>query len=429
MATMRNLADDQNGRTKLVAHKVFVRMFGINRAILFGRLAFWLAFYEEAEKENPQKPGHFHDNRWWVFNSYPKWSADLLIAQPDGIKAMLVWFVDMELVLRANYNQENYDQTWWYSVNWDACDELYAFWLACGEPEYRDGRNADWHAFIAQWHEKRGGGSVPPSPESTTPPSPGSVPPPGGQTTPTNTSVSQSVSVNPAGQASDVPSSAGPQAQKSLSGDEGNESPDPLPTTPQERVDAYIAEHGLRNLPGNTIFRIGSPEQKLYDRLWRESKKPGPKFGSPDDDSGNQREKTKDGKALELMKWVGEILTSLGHRKVNPHNLEKPKYKALFSPVVTTDTQGGRLELPCLQELATDLEFRRFIHERITYLSTPMLNKAVLPSINQVIEWMKREAPNFGSWKERQANGGKPNAAMGKYIDQTDIDDILLGVG
>lgn len=88
--------------------------YGVPEAILIENFRFWIA-------KNKANGRHFHEGRYWTYNSskamtelFPYWSQ-------DQIKRTLKRLEDAGVLLSDNFNSNPYDRTKWYSLS-DAID-------------------------------------------------------------------------------------------------------------------------------------------------------------------------------------------------------------------------------------------------------------------------------------------------------------------
>ncbi len=82
---------------------------GVQVAIVLNHLTFWII-------KNRANNKHFHDGRYWTYNSvkafqeiFPYWSFKQMRLILDKIK-------DTGLIITGNYNHIPYDQTTWYAL-------------------------------------------------------------------------------------------------------------------------------------------------------------------------------------------------------------------------------------------------------------------------------------------------------------------------
>ncbi len=81
----------------------------VNAAILYQSIQFWCAKNEANEK-------HFHDNRYWTYNSVSAWSELFPYLGESAIKTALSLLTEHELIKVGKYNENPYDHTKWYSA-------------------------------------------------------------------------------------------------------------------------------------------------------------------------------------------------------------------------------------------------------------------------------------------------------------------------
>ena len=81
--------------------------FGVNEAILIQNIAYWI-------RKNEANDKHFHDGRYWTYNSaeafaelFPFWSV-------NQIRRLLSRLVEIGVLIKGNYNASQYDRTAWY---------------------------------------------------------------------------------------------------------------------------------------------------------------------------------------------------------------------------------------------------------------------------------------------------------------------------
>lgn len=82
---------------------------GINAAIVFQNLAFWIGHNEE-------KNLNFHDGKYWTFNSVETMKANIPYMTANQIRLSLQKLKDAEYIITGNYNRMKYDKTLWYSM-------------------------------------------------------------------------------------------------------------------------------------------------------------------------------------------------------------------------------------------------------------------------------------------------------------------------
>ena len=85
-------------------------MYGVDEAVFIAMLQFWIA-------KNEANDRHFHDGRYWTYNSiramerlFPWWSK-------RQIERIVKKLKDAGVVLTANYNRDSHDRTLFYSLD------------------------------------------------------------------------------------------------------------------------------------------------------------------------------------------------------------------------------------------------------------------------------------------------------------------------
>lgn len=86
------------------------KQYGVECAIILYHIDFWI-------QKNEANGKHFHDGKYWTYNSikafaelFPYWSE-------SQINRILKKLEDAELISVGNYNHSSYDRTKWYSLN------------------------------------------------------------------------------------------------------------------------------------------------------------------------------------------------------------------------------------------------------------------------------------------------------------------------
>jgi hypothetical protein len=93
--------------------------YDVNVAIFLNNLGFWI-------KKNQANKKHFHNGRYWTYNSsealsiiFPYWSS-------DQMDRLIKKCVSLGLLLLDNFNETSYDRTRWYGLT-DLALELLNF--------------------------------------------------------------------------------------------------------------------------------------------------------------------------------------------------------------------------------------------------------------------------------------------------------------
>ncbi|MCH8673909.1 replication protein [Staphylococcus lugdunensis] len=86
---------------------------GLNEAIILQQMHYWL---------NSSK--HEHDNKKWIYNSYPEWQKQFPFWSLITIKRTIYSLEKQELLHIGNYNKAKFDKTKWYSINYQTIERM-----------------------------------------------------------------------------------------------------------------------------------------------------------------------------------------------------------------------------------------------------------------------------------------------------------------
>lgn len=88
------------------------KLYGVNEAIFINNIYFWI-------NHNVANNKHFHDGRFWTYNTkkaftelFPFWSY-------EQVKNIIKKLVEKDVLLTANFNENTWDKTAWYSLSED----------------------------------------------------------------------------------------------------------------------------------------------------------------------------------------------------------------------------------------------------------------------------------------------------------------------
>ena len=82
---------------------------GVNAAVVFQNLAYWI-------KHNEEKNINYHDGQYWTFNSVEALRAVLPYMTTNQIRLSLQKLKEADFIITGNYNRMKYDKTLWYAV-------------------------------------------------------------------------------------------------------------------------------------------------------------------------------------------------------------------------------------------------------------------------------------------------------------------------
>ena len=82
---------------------------GIIPAILFQNILFWI-------NKNKANDKHFHDGRYWTYNSRKAFRELFPYLSDEQIKRAISNLVAAEMLVKGNYNTNGMDHTLWYAL-------------------------------------------------------------------------------------------------------------------------------------------------------------------------------------------------------------------------------------------------------------------------------------------------------------------------
>ena len=84
-------------------------LVGINAAIIFGNIAFWIQ-KNEANKE------HYHDGCYWTYNSKAAYKTLFPYMTEKQIRVAFQKLIDEGMIKTGCYNEKPFDRTLWYAL-------------------------------------------------------------------------------------------------------------------------------------------------------------------------------------------------------------------------------------------------------------------------------------------------------------------------
>jgi len=86
------------------------KVYGIEEAILFKNICFWL-------EKNIANEKNMFDDDYWTYNSAKAWSELFPYLSESQIRRVLKSMTDKKLIKVGNYNENKYDRTMWYALD------------------------------------------------------------------------------------------------------------------------------------------------------------------------------------------------------------------------------------------------------------------------------------------------------------------------
>ena len=87
----------------------FAEEYGINAAIIFYHIVFWI-------EKNEANETNFHDGHYWTYNSIKAFKTLFPYMGEKQIRNALKKLTDNDLLISGNYNKSPYDRTMWYAL-------------------------------------------------------------------------------------------------------------------------------------------------------------------------------------------------------------------------------------------------------------------------------------------------------------------------
>lgn len=84
--------------------------YGVNEAILLNNFIFWIA-------KNEANRIHFHDGRYWTYNSVRAFAELFPFWSEKQIRTTIASLERQGVLLKGNYNEQKYDRSLWYSFS------------------------------------------------------------------------------------------------------------------------------------------------------------------------------------------------------------------------------------------------------------------------------------------------------------------------
>lgn len=102
---------------------VLAEKIGLNEAIVVQQVHYWIEMYRHSEEENIRIK-HFHDGKWWIYNTYDKWQEQFPFWSVITIKRIFANLKKMGLIQAGEYNRTKYDRTKWYTIDYEVLESL-----------------------------------------------------------------------------------------------------------------------------------------------------------------------------------------------------------------------------------------------------------------------------------------------------------------
>lgn len=97
----------------LLIPPTLAKKIGLNEAIVLQQIHFWLNISE-----------HEIDGRKWIYNTYEDWQKQFPFWSKPTIVRVFSRLEGKGLVISSNYNKISVDRTKWYTIDYDALEEV-----------------------------------------------------------------------------------------------------------------------------------------------------------------------------------------------------------------------------------------------------------------------------------------------------------------
>jgi hypothetical protein len=112
---------------------------GLNEAVVLQQIHYWLETYRDANKQD-----HFHNGKWWVYNTKQEWQKNFPWWSESTVWRALTKLRDNEILIATNkYNKKNYDKTLWYTINYKKLEDIEESLLSKWENGYTQNDKMD----------------------------------------------------------------------------------------------------------------------------------------------------------------------------------------------------------------------------------------------------------------------------------------------
>ncbi|AXK19153.1 hypothetical protein [Bacillus sp. COPE52] len=92
----------------MIFKPALAEQLGLNEAIVLQQVHYWI-----------EKSNHYHDGRYWVYNTIEKWNEQFQWWGKSTIKRLFGSLEKDGYLLSGNYNKAGFDRTKWYSIDYE----------------------------------------------------------------------------------------------------------------------------------------------------------------------------------------------------------------------------------------------------------------------------------------------------------------------
>lgn len=102
----------------LVLSRGLANAIGLNEAIVLQQIHYWLEI-------NRKAGNNFRDGKFWTYNSMKNWhEKEFSFWSMNTVQRVFASLEKKGFLISGNYNKKSFDQTKWYSIDYDALEAL-----------------------------------------------------------------------------------------------------------------------------------------------------------------------------------------------------------------------------------------------------------------------------------------------------------------
>lgn len=120
MTEVNNMSSILFDKHPLVVNPTLATIIGLEEAIVLQQIHYWI----EIKREDGDKR-YFHDNKWWVYNTYDEWLKQFPFMSKRKLQRVFKNLdKEYKLIISGCYNKYGYDRTKWYTINYNTLETL-----------------------------------------------------------------------------------------------------------------------------------------------------------------------------------------------------------------------------------------------------------------------------------------------------------------
>ncbi len=92
---------------------------GLEEAIVLQQIHYWVRRKQESGQD-------YKKGRYWVYNSYGEWQKQFPFWSETTVRRIIKRLKDSGLLLADNFNKAKFDNTKWYTIDYDKLEQRIA---------------------------------------------------------------------------------------------------------------------------------------------------------------------------------------------------------------------------------------------------------------------------------------------------------------